>query len=88
MSNKSGKKVRKGIAAQFLGSKLRDCRMKRGLSVVALARQIDPENEKSLSISIHGYEAGRNIPSSAMLWLLAKVLECKMEVFVEEVRDA
>lgn len=82
----SEKQEELGVAARFSGSNLRARRMERGFKVAQLARKIDPENAKSLAISIHGYEADRNIPSCVMLFLLAKSLKCRMEYFIEEVK--
>ena len=71
------------MQAIFKGQKVKELRMRKGLSCMGLARKIDPSSERSLSVSIKGYEDGKNIPSCVMLYLISQVLGCEMSEFVE-----
>ena len=75
-----------GISAKFVGWKIRAIRKKRGIkSVMALARMIDPENARSLGVSIGGYEEGTNIPNVVILHLISRALKCGMHEFIEDI---
>ena len=75
-----------GISAKFVGWKVRAIRKKRGIkSVVALARIIDPQNARSLGVSIGGYEDGSNIPNVVILHLISRALQCDMSEFLEDI---
>ena len=75
-----------GMSAKFIGWKIRAIRKRRGVkSVMALARMIDPENARSVGVSIGGYEEGTNVPSAVMLHLISRALRCDMREFIEDI---